>query len=161
VKVFDTEPWRGPAGESSTRPALTAEGGRGLEVVHALTAEHGGRWGVHRTRSRLSACPVPGKAVFLAVPVPARPPHVVRSPDEVADGVYALLMARGLGRLERSSGHGMTVICVRAGVHVWVRADSISYCVPAHRGVRLGPYDVVEVVEQVVRHCADLDAADR
>jgi two-component sensor histidine kinase len=62
LKVFDTAPWHGPVsrgsdGQGPPRPAPEAEGGRGLEVVHALTATYGGHWGVHRTRSRLGAEP--------------------------------------------------------------------------------------------------------
>jgi histidine kinase-like protein len=166
LKVFDSAPWHGPITEGSRRPPPTAEGGRGLEVVSALTAEYGGRWGIHRTRSRLGACPVPGKAVFLAVPIPAgcragllRP--VRKTGRQVAEEVFGLLAARGMDRMQGSVGHGMAVICVRAGLHVWVLGESISYRLPGSGGVRHVLSDGVEVVEQVVRHCADLDAADR
>lgn len=78
---------------------------------------------------------------------------------QAAQEVYGLLAERGLGQMQGSYGYGMAVICVRAGVHVWIREDSLSYTVP-ERGTRrhvLG--DRIEVAEQVVRHCADLDAA--
>jgi hypothetical protein len=48
--------------------------------VHALTVEYGGRWGIHRTRSRLGAYPVAGKAVFLTVPLPPGHPAGRRGP---------------------------------------------------------------------------------
>ncbi|MGH3388303.1 MAG: ATP-binding protein [Actinomadura sp.] len=166
LKVFDSAPWLGPATAGSLRPPPTAEGGRGFEVVSALTAEYGGTWGIHRTRSRLGGCPVPGKAVFVAVPIPPgcvagglRP--APKPGRQVAEEVYALLSARGMGRMQGSAGDGMAVICVRAGLHVWVLGESISYRLPGCGGVRHLLSDGVEVVEQIVRHCADLDAQDR
>jgi hypothetical protein len=171
LKVFDTTPWHGPVmgesdGQGPPRPAPEAEGGRGLEVVHALTSAYGGHWGVHRTRSRLGAEAVPGKAVFVVVPVPRgcgaaafRP--VRRHPQEVRSQVHALLAARGLGRLEWSAGHGLAVMCVRAGVHVWVFSDSLACWSSRHGRMRHPLCDAVEVVEQVVAHCADLDAEGR
>ncbi|MCW2946159.1 MAG: ATP-binding protein [Actinoallomurus sp.] len=47
-KVYDSAPWRGPVPWRGPgpygllRPPPDAEGGRGFEVVDALTAEHGG-----------------------------------------------------------------------------------------------------------------------
>lgn len=163
LKVFDSAPWLGPIREGSLRPPPTAEGGRGFEVVSALMEEYGGQWGMHRTRSRLGGFPVPGKAVFLTVPIPPGCPAGALRPlpkpgRQVAEEVYALLAARGMGRMQGSAGHGMAVICVRAGVHVWVLGESISYRLPGHGGVRHVLSDGVEVVEQIVRHCADLDA---
>src|SRR5262249_27769095 len=115
------------------------------------------------TRSRLGVCPVPGKAVFLAVPIPPGCPAgslrpVPKPGRQVAEEVYALLAARGMGRMQGAAGHGMAVICVRAGGHVWILGESISYRLPGRGGVRHVLYDCVEVVEQIVRHCEDLDA---
>jgi hypothetical protein len=166
LKVFDSAPWLGPITKASLRPPPTAEAGRGLEVVSALMSEYGGQWGIHRTRSRLGGCPVPGKAVFLAVPIPPGSPAgslrpVPKPGRQVAEEVYALLAARGMGRMQGSAGREMAVICVRAGVHVWVLGGSISYRLPGRGGVRHVLSDGVEVVEQIVRHCADLDAESR
>jgi anti-sigma regulatory factor (Ser/Thr protein kinase) len=164
LKIFDSGPWRGPfADGSALRPPPTAESGRGLEVAHALTAVHGGQWGMHRTWSRLGARPVAGKAVFITVPLPSTclagmtPSH--GSAREVAERLRRMFEIRGMTRVQRTDGHGMAVICVRAGVHIWVREDGISYRIPGGGGVDLGLCDVVEVAEQIVRHCADLDAA--
>jgi hypothetical protein len=163
LKIFDSGPWRWMGADWPSRPPLTAESGRGLEVAHALAAIHGGQWGTHRTWSRLGSRPVSGKAVFITVPIPSTCPAAtmpVPSPArEVAERLHRLLATRGLCRVQRTEGHGMTVICVRAGVHVWVREDGISYCVPGRGGVRLALCDGVEAVEQVVCHCADLDAS--
>lgn len=162
LKIFDSGPWREMGAEGPSRPPLTAESGRGLEVAHALTAVHGGQWGTHRTWSRLGARPVTGKAAFITLPIPSRCPAATmplpRSPRETADRIHRLLETRGLNRLQRTEGHGMTVICVRAGVHMWVREDGILHYVPGRGGVRLALCDGIEAVEQVVRHCADLDA---
>ncbi|MFG2019112.1 ATP-binding protein [Actinomadura geliboluensis] len=77
--VFDAGPWRGPA-VLPAGPIEPSEAcrGRGLALVSALTAEIGGRWGVHPGRARLGAPggpgrdPVFGKAVYVAVPLPLR-----------------------------------------------------------------------------------------
>ncbi|MEV5747860.1 ATP-binding protein [Actinoallomurus sp. NPDC052308] len=158
--VYDSAPWRGPVPDGRLRPPPYAEGGRGFEVVDALTTEYGGEWGMYRTRSRLGAGPVPGKAVYFTVPVPAG----LVTPGEsttrrTAEEIHALLAARGLGPLQLAIGYGMAVICVRAGMHVWVRDGSISYRAPGLGVVRHSPYDRVEVVERIVRHCAELDTA--
>lgn len=163
LKVFDSAPWQGPVTKGALRPPPMAEGGRGFELVNGLMAECGGRWGIHRTRSRLGAFPVPGKAVFVTVPFPSDCPAESLRPApkpgrQVAEEVYALLAARGMGRMQGSAGHGMAVICVRAGVHVWVLGESISYRLPGCGGIRHVLHDGVEVVEQIVRHCEDLDA---
>jgi hypothetical protein len=159
-KVYDSAPWRGPVPYGLLRPPPDAEGGRGFEVVDALTAEHGGEWGVHRTRSRLGAGPVPGKAVFFTIPMASSrvfPKKVAAR--QAAEEMRALLTARGLGRTQMAIGHGMAVICVRAGMHIWVRNCSISYCAPELGTVSHPPYDRIEVVEQIVRHCTDLGTA--
>jgi anti-sigma regulatory factor (Ser/Thr protein kinase) len=75
VKVFDAAPWRGP-GEFPVPHAAPSDacGGRGLLIVDTLTAEVGGRWGVHPGRSRLGPEPLPGKAVYFTVPLPRTSP---------------------------------------------------------------------------------------
>src|ERR1700759_1662275 len=70
-KIFDTLPGgaRGNVpGRTVCRAPADAMSGRGLEVVHELSA---GRWGHHLTRSRLSGTGVRGKAVWFALPAPA------------------------------------------------------------------------------------------
>lgn len=166
LKVFDTALWRGPFAYGPTRPPPESEGGRGLEVVHALTAEYGGHWGMQRTRARLGARAALGKAVFLTLPIPPGCPAALlrplpSTPQEVVRRVYGLVTSRGLGRVQATAGHGMAVICLRAGVHVWVHPDSLTYRLPGRGRVRHSLCDAVEVVEQVVAHCADVDARGR
>lgn len=156
LKVFDSAPWRGvqPNGE---RPEPTATGGRGFEVVQALTAEHGGTWGIHRTVSRLTARPVLGKAVYLTVP------HQVEAPPsnalETAVRLHDLLEERRLGRLQASYGYEMAVICVRPGVHVWVRGTSIACHLSGLGTTRVPLSDFVEITERIVRHCVEAESA--
>ncbi|WP_460365210.1 ATP-binding protein, partial [Actinocorallia lasiicapitis] len=69
-KLFDSASWKGGA-PSAARPAATATGGRGFEVVGAFTEEYGGNWGVHPTVARLAGRPVHGKAVYVSLPLPA------------------------------------------------------------------------------------------
>ncbi|WP_433226223.1 ATP-binding protein [Microtetraspora malaysiensis] len=85
-KVFDPVVGKGPPSRPPQSPPTDSTGGRGLHLVDVLTAEHGGRWGVHPTRGRLGASPALGKAVFftvplpvpLAAPVPERAPRLPR-----------------------------------------------------------------------------------
>jgi hypothetical protein len=151
VKVFDSAPWRGPLHPDTRRPAAVAESGRGLEVMAALAAEHGGSWEVHRTRSRLGAKPVPGKAVTFALPLPREHAPMVRRPEPtVAEGAQALqaeLAARGIGPLCCSDGWDMAVVNVSADLTIWVRDG--CFVVPAVGRCPL--IDTVEVAEQIVR----------
>lgn len=125
-------------------------------MVAALTAEYGGEWGVHRTRSRLGPGPVPGKAVYFTVPVPPGALSPVRLPARTAaERIGACLAARGIGPLRLTADERMAVIRVRASLNVWVRDTSIDYRVPGLGARRHPPLDRVEVVEQLVRHCTD------
>lgn len=161
-KVFDSAPWRGPADLpwSPAEPS-DAPGGRGLTLVSALTAALGGHWGVHPTRCRLGARPISGKAVFFTVPLPeGRLPDAASRPVwSPHERICALAAARGL-RPRVVAGHEMTVVVrFAAGPSVWVSEDSLSYCAGPGRGaVRYPVSDVVEVVEEIVRHCEDLAA---
>ncbi|RAY11060.1 hypothetical protein DPM19_32680 [Actinomadura craniellae] len=162
VKVFDAAPWLAYRSYTPVRPPAQAEGGRGLELVDALTAEHGGQWGVHRTRSRLGDRPVPGKAVYLTLPLPthrlppAHPP-ALQATTQTATRMHTLLSARGLGRIHGAHHPQMAVLCVRPGVHVWIRPDALTYRTPGHSTHTHPPHDTVEVTEQIVRHCTEHD----
>jgi anti-sigma regulatory factor (Ser/Thr protein kinase) len=157
VKVFDAAPWRGP-GEFSVAPAAASDacGGRGLLIVDTLTAEAGGRWGVHPSRSRLGPEPMPGKAVYFTVPLPETSPVPADPPPWPAhERVRALACARGL-RPCVSLGPEATVVHFPVGLWVWVKGESLLYERPGHGVVRHPVSDVVEVVEQIVRHSEEL-----
>ena len=79
-KVFDTLPgWvRGNVpGRTVARAPADAMSGRGLEVVHELSA---GRWGHHLSRARLAGPALRGKAVWFALPAPAAEREAVQRP---------------------------------------------------------------------------------
>lgn len=158
LKIFDAAPWRGP-GDVPIPPAEPSDacGGRGLLLVSALTAETGGRWGVHPTRSRLGPDPVPGKAVYFTVPLPATSP-ILSAPAPrwpAHERVCALADARGL-RPRTALGPEATVIRFTGGLWLRVKGESLLYERPGHGVVRHPVSDAVEVVEQIVRHSEEL-----
>lgn len=160
TKVFDSAPWIGRLPRRCVRPDLYAESGRGLEMVNALTAEHGGSWGVHRTRSRLSAAAVSGKVAYFALPIPEPHPVVRSAPDCRTAGrvLEAALMARGLKPVHRCEGLGMAVLSVRPEITVFARQGGFSLTTPLTGTVRYPLAEVVEVSEVVVWCNEELDA---
>lgn len=159
LKVFAPVAGNGPVAPSIPHAPPDATSARGLEVVDALATEHGGRWGVHPTRGRLGPGSLPGKAVFFTMPLPddrwggfARPEPNPERPS--AERIGVLLADRGL-RPRLSAGHGMAVVEVRTGLHIWVYGRSLSYRLPGRGVVWHPPFDEIEVVEQVVRHCEE------
>ncbi|WP_067179556.1 ATP-binding protein [Microtetraspora niveoalba] len=165
VKVVDPVPWKGPFRRPPQSPPTDSTGGRGLHLVDALTAEHGGRWGVHPTRARLGASPYPGKAVFFTVPVSARTTELVpetatarRRPwacRRSAERIHALLTARGLRADLTGDG---TLLHEGGGWQVRVREEWISYRLLGGEAVRLPASEGIEVVERIVRHTEELVA---
>lgn len=149
VKAFDSAPWRGAP--EPARPALDAENGRGFEIVDALTQEHGGTWGLHRSRSRLGAVPVPGKVAYFSVPIPYdRVPQAQIDGRQAAHDLHTQLAARGLGPLYRSDGWNMAVISVSAGLDIWVRDG--TYVLTTPEGTARYPLeDIIEVCEETTR----------
>lgn len=156
VKVFDGAPWK-----PSVPASLYSEDGRGLGIVRALASEHGGSWGVHRTRSRLGVPPARGKVVYVALPVPPGCP-VGKAPqrtvqDAIRD-VESALAARGLGPLHRCEGWGMAVLSVRPEITVWARPNGLSVKTTGTGIVCYPLSEVTEVAEVIVRHNENLDA---
>jgi hypothetical protein len=151
VKVFDSTPWLGTPGPQTRRPTAVAENGRGLEVMAALVAEHGGSWEVHRTRSRLGAKPVPGKAVTFALPFPHDRSGPTRRPaPTAAEGARLLrteLAARGIGPLYGSDGWEIALVNVSTDLTIWIR-DGYFIVPTAGRHPLI---DAVEAAEQIVR----------
>ncbi len=64
VEVYDGE----STPPVARRPGTEGESGRGLEIVEALTREHGGRCGSRPCQG--------GKAVFFTLKVPPLPQHI-------------------------------------------------------------------------------------
>ncbi|MFB4301942.1 ATP-binding protein [Actinomadura sp. NTSP31] len=158
AKVFDGAPWKG-AVPAARRPLPLDEGGRGFEVVNALAAEHDGRWGVHRSRSRLAFAPITGKAVYFALPmVGVALPVLCKDPVGAMSELEAALSGRGLRALHRCQGWDMAVLSVRAEITVWARRHGFVVTMPSVGTVRYPLWDVTEVAEAVVRCHEELDA---
>src|SRR5579863_608538 len=164
VKVFDSlSGWKNDLAPEPGAAGADAVSGRGLGVVAGLSA---GRWGQHLTRSRFGGWKVPGKAVWFAQPVPGGVvPGPLRrtrlAPGRAARALEEMLIERGLGggllRAQEPS-EGMSVLSVRCGLTVWCRANVIWWRYPGGRQSEQVPTDLVEVAEQIVCACAEMDA---
>jgi hypothetical protein len=161
-KIFDSEPgWSVDALEQPGKAPLEQVGGRGLQVVAALSA---GQWGGHPTRGRLGAWKVAGKAVWFALRVPpgaeaARYGRRELSAEDAVDELEAMLTDRGLGgRLVRADEPGgqISVLSVSRHLTVWRHGKILSW--RAHEGAyqQMHVYDLVDVAEQIV--CAHEEA---
>jgi hypothetical protein len=153
-KVFDTLPgWvRGNVpGRTVRRAPADAMSGRGLEVVHELSA---GRWGHHLSRARLSGTGMDGKAVWFALPAPAPD---ARRPATAAEAMTQLerdLGTRGLdAAMVRAddAGANMAVLSIVGGLAVWCRGGAAWLRAPGLDVRRWGYCDLVEVAEQAVQ----------
>jgi hypothetical protein len=159
-KVFDSL-CRGPDGGPPAAGGGAANG-HGLAVVAGLSS---GRWGSHLTRSRLGGWKVPGKAVWFAQPVPGTVipgplRHTRLAPARAARALGAMLADRGLGaNLLCTDGPGaaMSVLSVRHGLTVWCREDVIWWRAADGRYQRRVPTDLVDITEQLVWFCAELE----
>jgi len=161
-KIFDSEPgWSVDALEQPGKAPLEQVGGRGLQVVAALSA---GQWGGHPTRGRLGAWKVAGKAVWFALRVPptaesARYGRRELNAEQAVDELEAMLTDRGLGaRLVRAEEPGgqISVLSVSRHLTVWRHGKMLSW--RAHEGAyqQMHVYDLVDVAEQIV--CAHEEA---
>jgi hypothetical protein len=125
--------------------------GSGLDRVGGLA---NGRHGFYRTRSRLGAHAVPGKAAWFAVPLPpssliAQPPQVSLSPAQAVQALRSRLEARGLGLMYHNDIGGQSVLSLRH-LTVWCRAQTFEWGAPDN-AIRHPFFDLTEAVEQVVR----------
>src|SRR5580692_2888942 len=161
-KVFDTLPgWvRGNVpGRTVSRAPADAMSGRGLEVVHELSA---GRWGHHLSRARLAGTALRGKAVWFALSAPAAdreagPAAGRGDPATAGEAMTELekdLGARGFaGKLVRADDPGadMAVLSIASGLTLWCRSGTAWLRAPG-AAVRQWSYcDLVEVGEQTVQ----------
>jgi hypothetical protein len=184
-KVFDSCPgWKsGASPRSHPLPVpLDATGGRGLQVVHELSA---GRWGHHPTRARLGRWKVRGKAVWFALPapLPAAPwpgGDGLAEPDRADGGLatvqqcchlsarqaseklQAMLSARGLGpRLlptDQPAGD-LSVLVVASGLTVCCRAGSVLIETAAGDRQHWTYADLEDVTERAVWMHEELERA--
>jgi hypothetical protein len=164
-KVFDTLPgWvRGNVpGRTVARAPAEAMSGRGLEVVHELSA---GRWGHHLSRARLVGNGLRGKAVWFGLPVPVAARDTGRdtgrsagrgSPASAGDAMTELeqdLGTRGFaGKMMRADDPAadLAAFSIASGLTVWCRSGAAWLRVPGTPIQHWPYYDLVEVAEQAV-----------
>lgn len=162
-KIFDSEPtWNVDAQEQPGKAPLEQVGGRGLQVVAALSA---GQWGGHPTRGRLGAWKVAGKAVWFAMRVPpaaeaARYGRHELDPEQAVDELEAMLAERGLGgrivRADEPSGD-MSVLSISRHLTVWRHGRTLSWRVNGGDYRQMQVIDLVDIGEQII--CAHEEAA--
>ena len=157
-KVFDTLPgWvRGNVpGRTVTRAPADAMSGRGLEVVHELSA---GRWGHHLSRARLAGPALRGKAVWFGLPAPAAG-RAARRGDPATAGEAMTELEKDLGtrgfagKLVRADDPGadMAVLSIASGLTLWCRSGTVWLRAPGAAVQQWGYCDLVEVEEQAAR----------
>jgi hypothetical protein len=162
-KVFDTLPgWvRGNVpGRTVSRAPADAMSGRGLEVVHELSA---GRWGHHLSRARLAGgAALRGKAVWFALPAPSADRDGGRAagrgdPATAAEAMTELekeLGARGFGgKLVRADDPSadMAVLSIASGLTLWCRSGTAWLRAPGTAVKQWAYCDLIEVAEQAVQ----------
>ncbi|HEX4094435.1 MAG TPA: hypothetical protein VHZ33_37445 [Trebonia sp.] len=161
-KVFDTLPgWvRGNVpGRTVARAPVDAMSGRGLEVVHELSA---GRWGHHLSRARLAGTALRGKAVWFALPAPSAAADPGRPPgggDPLTAGEAMTELEKDLGtrgfsgKLVRADDPGadMAVLSIASGLTLWCRSGTAWLRAPGAAVQQWSYCDLVEVAEQAVQ----------
>jgi hypothetical protein len=162
-KIFDSEPgWSVDAQEQPNKAPLEQVGGRGLQVVAALSA---GQWGGHPSRGRLGAWKVPGKAVWFALRIPpsaeaARYGRRELDPAQAIDELEAMLADRGLGgRMVRADevAADISVLSISRHLTVWRHGKTLSWRVQGGEYQQMQVVDLVDVAEQII--CAHEEAA--
>jgi hypothetical protein len=162
-KIFDSEPsWAVDAQEQPGKAPLEQVGGRGLQVVAALSA---GQWGGHPSRGRLGAWKVAGKAVWFALRIPpvaeaARYGRPELSPEQAVDELEAMLGDRGLGgrmvRADEPAGD-ISVLSISRHLTVWRHGKTLSWRAHAGEYQQMHVADLVDIAESVI--CAHEEAA--
>jgi hypothetical protein len=161
-KIFDTLPGWGRGnvpGRTVARAPADAMSGRGLEVVHELSA---GRWGHHLSRARLVGNGLRGKAVWFGLPAPVAARDTGRaagrgSPTSASDAMTELeqdLSTRGFaGKMIRADDPAadLTAFSIDSGLTVWCRSGAAWLRVPGTPVQQWRYYDLVEVAEQAVQ----------
>jgi hypothetical protein len=162
-KVFDSEPgWAVDAQAQPGKAPLEQVGGRGLQVVAALSA---GQWGGHPSRGRLGAWKVPGKAVWFALRVPpaaesARHGRSELGSEQAVDELEAMLADRGLGgrlvRADEPTGD-ISVLSISRHLTVWRHGRTLSWRAHGGEYQQMHVIDLVDITEQII--CAHEEAA--
>ncbi|MCP2337942.1 ATP-binding protein [Actinomadura rupiterrae] len=133
---------------------LLAERGRGMTIVEAVT----NGWGSHPSRSRLTPQPLPGKAVWMALPLPPDWPRPTGPifPAVAAQRLTMNLAARGVATNRTTERSGISLVAV-SGLNVWVRPSVFSWTDPTG-SCRTHPHiDLQETTEHII---TNLERAD-
>lgn len=130
------------------RGGLLEESGKGLALVAEVAAD----WGYGPSRSLLADPPVPGKAVWFALPLPPDWPGrtVTVHPDAAARCLMRVLARRGLHG--RHSGTGALSVLELPGLNVWVLPGCFSWQPRPDRLIRHPLIDLQETAERIIRH---------
>jgi hypothetical protein len=178
-KVFDcVRGWRHGSPPSPSSASIQAVTGRGLQIVHELSA---GRWGHHPTRARLGGWARRGKAVWFAVPAPLAHARLADatgltaytlsadvtaaraserlSARQAARELEAMLSERGFGRVLRADQptSDLSVLSVGRGLTIWCRSGEVSLSTPGGASLRWNYADLVEAAEHTVWHSEELE----
>jgi hypothetical protein len=165
-KIFDSEPgWAVDALRQPGKAPLEQVGGRGLQVVAALSA---GQWGGHPSRGRLGAWKVQGKAVWFALRVPpaaesARHGRQELSPVEAVDELESMLADRGLGgKMVRADepGGNISVLSISRHLTVWRHGRTISWRAHAGQYQQMQVIDLMDIAEQIISAHEEAALAD-
>ena len=165
-KIFDSEPgWSVDAQEQPSKAPLEQVGGRGLQVVAALSA---GQWGGHPSRGRLGAWKVPGKAVWFALRIPptaqaARYGRLELDEAQAVDELQAMLADRGLGgRMVRADepAADISVLSISRHLTVWRHGTTISWRIQGAEYEQMQVVDLADVAEQIIRAHEEAAQAD-
>ncbi|WP_121432509.1 ATP-binding protein [Actinomadura pelletieri] len=145
VSVFDGDRTAVP---SAAEGEPLDEHGKGLQLVREVTAD----WGTAPTRSRFSAVPVCGKAVWFALPLPHDWPglHYRLHPAAAAYHLLGNLARRGFEGTRSTGQNGMSVL-VLPGLNVWVHCRSFCWWSTPRCYVRRPLIDLQETTELLVR----------
>ncbi|WP_345431702.1 hypothetical protein [Actinoallomurus vinaceus] len=149
-----------PAAVIDGLPPQWWSGRRGLDTVRALSD---GRHGFYRTRSRLGAHPVSGKAAWFAIPIPgaslaAKPPTIHLSPFDAVRALRDQLTARGVDGIYHNDLHSESVLSLRH-MTVWCRDGSFTWADGSSGAVRVAYSDLTDVVEKILRINEDREYA--
>ncbi|TDD65981.1 ATP-binding protein, partial [Actinomadura darangshiensis] len=140
------------------RAGLLDEGGKGLELVRAITAD----WGSAATRSRVHTGAVPGKAVWFALPLGREWPGVRHTvhPGTAAQCLLLSVTRRGFVGTRNTGRDGLSVVML-PGLNVWVHPEHFCWRDGPRRYLRRPLIDLQETTEHVVRYLDSLTAPVR
>ncbi|MEV5576612.1 ATP-binding protein [Spirillospora sp. NPDC052269] len=152
VSVFDPDRQTLPQPDDGD---LLAESGRGMTIVDAVTS----RWGSHPSRPRLATQHVSGKAVWMAVSLPAAWPRLTTPifPVVAAQRLAMNLAARGVPARRASEATGISLVAT-SSLNVWVCRTTFAW---TSRGGVLHRHPHIDLQETAEHVVATLEQSSR